>query len=361
MWDKLKNSLKFSKNSKDTLPRSVLLDNTTLHIVGLGIFENKFDQFAEISLFDLAESLILHEHIWVEKSIYNIDKLSQKVAQITDNVISPIEISDDAITTIYKGMLEHYNDKDIISNLGEFDIAELLGFWNDNYHLYNVNFKDLEDPLFEHLRIHESDFQPDYYTYIKIRTFFYFFLSQYLSIPYVPNSFRVPILLRFLRNQKDYYPLNSFAPIALKKTEQTFQSMADYINTNLERDIIQIQLPILKNVLPFNSSNPLKTLEAALKLRETSEAISFRQWCAKLDKSLIEGNMRELYRGLKELEELQKNLLALSSPKKESFTLTIGFPPSIQMNLKIPFHRKRYLLFLRNIFERAINARKPRL
>jgi hypothetical protein len=358
MWNKLRNSFKFSKNPKDTLPRGVLLDNTTLHIVGLGIFEKKFDQFAEISLFDLVESLILHEHIWVEKSIFNIDKFAQKVAQITEDVISPIEISDKAVMTIYKGMLEYYDDKDIISNLGEFDIAEPLGFWNDNYHLYNVNFKQIEDPLFEHLRTHELDFQPDYYTYFKIRTFFYFFLAQYLGLPYVPNSFRVPILLRFLRNQKNYYPLNSFALIALKKTEQTFQSMSDYINTNLEGDIIQIQLPILKNVLPFNSSNPEKTIEAALKLRETSEAISFRQWCTRLDKSLIEGNIPELYRGLNELEELQKNLLALSGPKKKSFTITIGFPPSVQIDLKIPILRKRYLLFLRNIFERAINTRK---
>jgi hypothetical protein len=180
-----------------------------------------------------------------------------------------------------------------------------------------------------------------------------------------------------------YWPSPARAKFLIKLSTQHTQSgfvfkLTETIDSTIKEIVTEILVALNKQPPPIfpgfgtavlqNCNTSASIIQVALEFRASKEAIAFRNWISEMDAYLASGNIIELNKGLRELDDITadiKRSLGISTTDDDNMNvkLQIGLSPSLSFNqdaietfLKWLRPKRLHLSFLRHHFDRALKC-----
>src|SRR5215212_6190574 len=322
-----------------------------------------------ISFASLIECLVLYDKLYIDAKSHETGTVRGNLKNIDNrfsDVIGYILSTKDDRTEAY------YFAKDVSTstNLDElckkprslypttknFELGTTSGYWLDEAHIEIGGFDEypllLQEVQKKYPKSSRETGSNVGLADCAIRAWYYAGLARKKNIMYVPNDFRALFIdpLGLAR---------SSAERILAKLEGGYDRMLNF-NAEWYGEAIpktNLRLPLIFTSLLSKASTPSKIIELAFDMRNSKDAVKFREKCRELDRTRTE-DPHTINRKLREMgNELQKieKQLGLISSDQISVSASVTYGISIGTTLK-PFldflkGGQKHLTFLRDIFK----------
>jgi len=317
--------------SKPFVPGSgenaVLIDNSTYHSFHVAIIEKRLDASVLYNMANFLECLVLAENVRLAPTIVNSECLSELFTG--DGPCRRIELDDETFNATFYNALEwsisDIDNKSVrqtipIDQSHDKKAKELLEYWRSS-RLPAAEYREVysgavfitdsaSGDLLAGLRTvtnpHSS--AHEHLAHYLLRTNFSLKMSEML--PYQPHSHRIRFVCAKLRNAVSATELllrQAELQIAEAEREDSLAPLRKAISGG-RQELPEMPLVLGAVLNSTEEKNPGGLVQAALQIRNLSEAKRFRTWVGKLNSAIWNGNWGAREDALHELAEASEAL-----------------------------------------------------
>lgn len=294
----------------------VLTDNSSLQNIDKNLSKkhDELNNLSGISLLQMAEMIILYDQIFLDNILVNVLYEVNNMVKILSDIIIPIDI-DQKIRV--NAAVQAISLAKEVPELSAFFWAT-VGCRIDGFAVHNSN--DFTTDAFDRniirevaRKIHTEDRilpvpkEIENLIYwssggVMSRGLYYYYLSRFTGIPYVPFPIRVPLykLLMDAEQSKDVSSYDVYKNVGehmiyiKRQSEEALKGIIKYVEAQGKafRDSMEgdnwhmadhsIELSsVAKMVLNKSKAKRMPIIDVAMEIRESTEAIAFRKWIKK--------------------------------------------------------------------------------
>lgn len=311
----------------------VFIDNTSLAALA-GIEKRPISSWQDINpnyldiILQMLEAIVIYDELHVDGFVLSKNNRAAQIAKLLKSVVVPRRYSH---KMRFRAALQACKIVNLIPSLNEFvGQNNILPWKTDSFDLFTLRSMMDEflagidddfsstaiDPLdlvghISHVRIVlESS------TALAERTLVYYFMSRASRLSYVPHVFRTPLYRQLLLCEEAApHRSDEFQNEEEYSSESVSSNVVKYVKkhcTNIRRKqrgilfpVQSIDLdvsPVSALVLQEGCKSRINLLSAALRIRESKEARSFRKWCAQIISLAHQGKMKSVDREARKLK-----------------------------------------------------------
>ena len=178
----------------------------------------------------------------------------------------------------------------------------------------------------------------------------YYFAANVNGIDYMPSSDRQTLL------QKYNYTFFFQRKEVMKKIDEELLCYYDSVNSKLPVKFIEYSIPVLLDYV-IDKGIRGDLLENAFELKESSMVSKFRKEMDELDVAWLRGDIKYIDEYFSYIESEMKKVEGIIKTEKK-VTITIGFPPSLSLDLNVRRRRKFHSVFLKDITSYGVHNRR---
>jgi hypothetical protein len=344
---------------------SVLMDTTTFHCA----FREKLSigciTLGDLSLAQLVQAIILHEKIFIPRHLFQFDEVARQVIDILGEVAIPLSLDDlhrDAINSTIENILK--SQESLWSTIRHSPVLVPLSTvdMERDYKEYEIRyFWDSMDYFGDMTRTYHGSSNSgistsEYRDALAARSLYYYLVSRTFNVPYIPNAMRSIFFADITRSLG--YCFMSPSHQITEALRDVVKGLNATINSAFGIDVLQFNQPLFLEIVLEGAKSSLDVLKNAILLRQESAIKDARRWCTQLTQAYLDNNINEIVKMLQNLESIKEKLKNDFKPLKKSISFSIGFPPSISMNLDEKlFGRSSSACFLYDLVELTLKVK----
>lgn len=341
---------------------SVFMDNTTLHEASLKGLRPSLLNTGISSLAQLVDAIVLHERIYVAEDLLKWDEAAKEIADQLKGIIFPFSLTRTQLEQIFSETDELLSEASIelrgsplwaivATAISDSDVQEpdIIYVWN------KIDSLSVSLRTFHGTKTRKGQSWNDFKLARIARTLLYYLLSHTFNIPYVPNSSRTPLLLQIARILGP--PLRDPTSYVMKVIQEIRQHYAEILTDAFGIPAIRIEVPLFFGLSVESARTVEDVISNAKRIRNREHVCAFRKWCSELSKNFIAKNINRVIATLLELETLKSDLFQ-SLKTTRSLPISLGFPPSISIDVSKIIKRKMSLWFLYDLIELSLQLRR---
>lgn len=209
-----------------------------------------------------------------------------------------------------------------------------------------ANIEGYAKTLFLHLSGYSVDYEVD-------RALKYLCIANEMGLDYMPSIER-QIILQCLDYSNFFIRKD-----ALDKLDKELNKYYDSVNGHMPEKRISFPLPVFLDYL-FNKFGKEGIVKGAFEIRQQTSVVDFREEMNMLDNAWKNGDIKSINEYFIEIENIVGSLTK-SVDYERKINITIGYPPSLSFNARIPRKKQFHPVFLKDLAYYGINNRKPNL
>jgi hypothetical protein len=167
---------------------------------------------------------------------------------------------------------------------------------------------------------------------------FYIACSQVLGIPYRPSVIRAQLLEALLAEELRSWRYEA-GSIAIDMLEKSAETATQYLAELARLNLVEARMPLILSAILKQCRSLEEVIPYAMQLRDRSEAAAFRSWSAGFGDALVLGDVKQIAKRVKELNELaqdvNKRLGIADTPNTNSIGVGFG-PVSVSKSFHMP-------------------------
>lgn len=361
------NSLQSLETYSEPLLPGALVDCSMLNIGTMALTDWPFDaRIIPYVLSPFAEAFVMHEHIYVDAVSAQSPMhkgLPSDLCEFVSQVAPPTNIRKDLLQKaaakvelgVSNGNLQQALRR-LENDLGQDITAQGLELISAYYKKERRAYDQaaafgllgsqprLRTRLAKRLGVNEV------WILIAMRAYFYQVVASSYRLPYVPSLERGPMVLDELSDGTV-----TFEDVAIRRVEEAVgeirKEWSDIAEGFFRQHVFSPKLPLILATVLRNCDRPDQIVNEILTLRNSKEAIQFRQWCQEVS----EWCKTDMELAAKAIDQFEKDLITICNDLRRAFRLEEAAP--VPMNIHVVSMsddiRSKTLLphmvFLRNI------------